>query len=514
MKFLTRIVAVFALAATLFSACAEREDQSYEVIETLALEAWITQNRPELIDNLQEDGGYYVDVVDAGDLNSKPINDTICWVRYDISGRDFGGNIIITRFAEQAMQMGTYSRKTHYVPTFSYVGDEYGSVNEGTFLAMRNSLKLGANYAASRGLPEELLMREGTELVLYMPSRIVGGEEGSGGYEGEYTLDPNKPYIATITVEGISKNPLEDEIEEVDAFCEGNGGLKVYNSVEDEAADDDATEINPIPTDPTDANHPYNIAERWTSACDSIPDLYVDLKYRPEHIYSFPNSYRSVYEPYNNFSQLEADIAAALVERFYPADDEDTEPYVGVKDLVADSVKLDGTAKIWYIGRFLDGFIFDTNIDEVKELVYGKVESIGTALSYTPETGSLVKAFYYTVPNLKFGQWATIITTSTYGYGYTGQSGTSSTSSSSGYSSDYYDYMNYTSYNNSMYGSSGYYDPYYSSMYGYGYDPYAYGYDTGYDTGTTTTTTTVSTEILPYAPLIFQIYIEPSEEEL
>ena len=34
---------------------------------------------------------------------------------------------------------------------------------------------------------------------------------------------------------------------------------------------------------------------------------------------------------------------------------------------------LEGTAKIWYIGRFLDGFIFDTNIDEVKKIIYGEV---------------------------------------------------------------------------------------------------------------------------------------------
>ena len=78
---------------------------------------------------------------------------------------------------------------------------------------------------------------------------------------------------------------------------------------------------------------------------------------------------------------------------------------------------LEGTAKIWYIGRFLDGFIFDTNIDEVKKIIYGEVKSAGSALSYKPSERKMIEAFYYTIPNLKYGQWAELITTSTNAYG-------------------------------------------------------------------------------------------------
>ena len=151
-------------------------------------------------------------------------------------------------------------------------------------------------------------------------------------------------------------------------------------------------------------------------------------------------------------------IAEALKKRFHGEGD-DYQKYEGVKALEADSVTLDGTAKIWYIGRFLDGFIFDTNIDEVKKIIYGEVAQKGTALDYTPSSGGMIQAFYYTIPNLKFGQWAELITTSTNAYGSSGKSGSSSssTSGSSGYSSSYLDYLNYLNYANSYYGSGGYY---------------------------------------------------------
>lgn len=174
---------------------------------------------------------------------------------------------------------------------------------------------------------------------------------------------------------------------------------------------------------------------------------------------------------------------------------------------------MSGEAKIWYIGRFLDGFIFDTNIDEVKEIIYGEVASEGSALTYTPEKdqSSLITAFYYTIPNLLYGQWAEFVTISSQAYGATGRSGsTTSNGGSSGYTSSYLDYLNYYNYYNSYYGNS-YYGSYYDNYYYNYYNSYYYNY--GYNTSTTTeTTTSVLTEIPPYTPLIFQIYIEPADE--
>ena len=220
-----------------------------------------------------------------------------------------------------------------------------------------------------------------------------------------------------------------------------------------------------------------------------------------------------------SLADLEKKIAEALVKRFHGEGD-DYEAYKGVADLDADSVGMEGTAKIWYIGRFLDGFIFDTNIDEVKQIIYGEVRKTGSAHSYDVQNPDLITAFYYIVPHLKYGQWATLVTTSTNAYGTTGKSGGSSTSTSSnGYTSSYYDYLNYLNYSQMYYGNNGYYGGYYNDYYGYGglgnygyYGGYYGGYGGNYDSGETVTTTEVYTDIQSFSPLIFQIYIEPDGE--
>ncbi len=49
----------------------------------------MTQHRSDLVENLQSEGLYYVDLLDAGDLCVRdPINTEDIWVSFDFSGRD------------------------------------------------------------------------------------------------------------------------------------------------------------------------------------------------------------------------------------------------------------------------------------------------------------------------------------------------------------------------------------------------------------------------------------------
>ncbi len=524
MKYTTRLLA--AAAALTVLACAKETTEPYPVFEDRSLQAWITQNRPALLDNYQafdKDAGYYLDLHDAGNLAEKPINDTARWIRFNFSGRDLAGNIILTRNAREAELAGTFTKYTHYVPYYRYCGESGYSLIEGTWLAMQKKQELGEKYYADNGeklglTSPEYEMRIGARATLYMPSRVVGsGLSGDGGYQGQYALDAGKPLIVTMEICDTVKNPLQREGSDVDRYCELNGGRQVYSH------DEKDTEAVNLPTSLDDPNHPYrpDFAKRWVSACDSVAQLYVNYRFDPKtDRLHYPAPYYAGIEPYpdaQSVTSIDERIAEALVKRFHTDD-----PYVGIAELKADSVKLTGTAKIWYIGRFLDGFIFDTNIDEVKEIVYGEVLSKGEALSYKPEDGGLITAFYYAIPNMQYGQWGALITTSTNAYGASGQAGSTS-SSSSGYSDSYYDYMNYLnyynyynsyyggygSYYNNYYGGyggyyGGYYDPYYS---GY-YDSYANGYyGSGGNQGVTTTRT--STEIPSFTPLIFEFYIEP-----
>lgn len=512
-----------AAAAFALAACAERQDESYDRFEDMSLEAWIAQNRPELLGNYQEfgDAGYYIDVIRPGDPDAVPVNDTACWVTFDFSARDLGHRIVLTRRAAEAKLVGTFTKYTHYVPFYRYCGTLNTGLVEGTYLALRNEQTLGEEYVEeyNRLNPESpistrMLLRPGSEVVLYCPSRIVGGVSGEGGYEGQYSLESGKPIRIEMKIEGAVKNPVEAEGTEVDGFCEENGKLQIYSSAENPAEG-----TLPMPTDPADPAHPYNLPDKkWVSVCDTVPQVYVNHHYRPgDAPFRFASYYEAGIAPYisgeASMKEIDGKIRTALLERF-------GEPsYADIKSLEADSVGLSGKAKIWYIGRFLDGFIFDTNIDEVKRIVYGEVKSKGEALEYTPEDGGAIEAFHYAVPGLKFGQWAALVTVSTSAYGASGKSGSTQTqTSSNGYSQSYLDYLNYLNYANSYYGYGGgygsyypgYYNNYLGGLYGYGYG-YDYGYGTAGDT-TTTTTTSVSTEILPFTPLLFQLYIEPEDE--
>ena len=345
MKYRMRFLFAAVAGLMALASCAEEEPVDTDRFETVALHAWMKLNRPELLENYQEEGGYYVDVRKTGDKTALPVNDTVCWVRFDFSGRDLRGNIVLTRREEDARLSGTYTKYTHYVPYYRLCGTEPLALLEGTHLAMRNTLTLGQTYYDTykdeRGFDSrELLLRPGTVVDLYMPSSVVGsgGVEGDGGYEGQYSLSAGRPMIVSMEVISTDKNPLEAEGSAVDAFCKQDGGLMLY----------DNTALNKRPESDEHAKHPYNIAERWVNVCDTVPQLYADFRYTPDRKLSFPQAsrYKSKYMPYAQFDELEQKIADALVERFH-AD----KPYEGVKLLRSDSVTVDGEAKIWYIRR-------------------------------------------------------------------------------------------------------------------------------------------------------------------
>lgn len=492
-------IALGALLLLSLSACADPKDRTYDGLEEQSLELWMEKYRPELVGNKQENGGYYVDIFNAGDPQ-RPVNDTVYWVKLEFTGRDLAGNVCLTRNEQTARQVGSFTKYTHYVPFYRYCGTETSNLLDGMHRALRNTLTLDAQYAEKHNLEPELVLGLGAEVELYMPSSIVGGLSGSGGYEGQnsYALSSARPLIVQMKVVDLIKNPLEYEGDQVDLFAEQNGRLK---PVQEQSSDQEAT------TSATrGAEEPqYNDGYAWRSATDTIPQLYINHTYRPSadvsKLLNYRSTYRSSVAPYNDMATLDKQINEALLKRF------------GEGTLEGDSVKLAGSATVWYIGRFLDGFIFDTNIDEVKKLIYGKVEQKGSAVSITPESNgsNYVKSWFYSIPQLRYGQWAAVVGTSTYNYGATGQEGKTTTSTStSGYDTSYYDMINYYNYMNSYYGNS-----YYGGYYGNYYDYYNYGYYDSYyydnSNVTTTTTTTISTEIQSYTPLLFQIYIEPKE---
>jgi hypothetical protein len=324
--------------------------------------------------------------------------------------------------------------------------------------------------------------------------------------------------IVDMKIYGHVTNPVEYEGERINAYAEENGGLCTEHkaTIEEEETKsiyrryitrgneiEDKEEIDTRTLEFYDG--------RWHQPVDTIEHLLVKYLYSPKSTpllfndmsnEKYPNEGR--YRAGNIYSSSDIDsrINTALVKRFGKG--------MTIEELPeADSLKVKTEAKIWYVGRFMDGFIFDTNIDEVKEIVYGKVDTPGEALTFNPKTpldNDYILAWNYALPTLRYGQWAAILTASTYGYGISGKVGSHTTKTN--YSDAYYDYANYYNYMNYM---NNYYGNGYGNMYNnnyYGYNPYYYGYNYNLTEDDVTTTSTTSTEIPAYSPLIFQVFIE------
>ena len=517
-----RILGVFILFVTVTTSCVKETTISYNEIEQRSLRAWIEKYRPELLDNYQEDGGYYVDVINEGIADSTAITGKDVWVWFDLTARDLQGNIHETRNADIAEQLATYNDHAHYVPALRFSGKDGHTLMEGTYLATFNKLKIG---------DKEFEVRYGTELRLYLPSSVTGStvSTSDGGYEGQFAADESKPMVVNMTIYGHVTNPVEYEGERINGFAEGNGGICTEHKATVEETETKSLYRRHITRgdesdSESDEEANARVMEfydgRWHQPIDTLEHLLVKYLYSPEgsslnfnvmgttdkDTLKYPNE--SIYNAgrvygKDQLSSVDSRINAALINRFGKG--LTTEEEI----LAADSLPKKIEAKVWYIGRFLDGFIFDTNIDEVKEIVYGKVESEGEALKFdtdNPLDNSYILAWNYAIPTLRYNQWAAILTVSTYGYGISGKVGSHTTTTN--YSDNYYNYANYYNYMNYM---NNYYGYGYGNMYNnnyYGYNPYYYGNTYTLTEDDVTTTSTTSTEIPAYSPLLFQVFVE------
>ena len=513
-KSLASGILAVAIVAFALTSCIKEETVSNKEREKISLEAWIKLNKPEILNNKQEDGGYYVEILegdknenlpisaDGNDFGSEPLMDQdTCWVYCNMTGRDINGAICMTRSSMYAQMCGTFSYSTHYVPYMTYCGSNNMGLLEGTYLSMRHELVLSDEYREwyynkyNVNLDNTYKMRRGSKVRLYLPSTIAYGESGSqteGGYEGQYSLDSSRPLILDIEVLGAIKNPSDKEL----------SMIKSYIGWED----------------------PWIQAEKNESEKNSededlkLTGLYYSYAFNPETDNTFTYRYMQPHlngtnNPYTDnkrygeggMPDLNQQINDILLKRFGKGLD-------ASQRSEKTQVTKDGRANVWYILRFLDGFIADTNIAEIRTLVFGEQDPVCEVFSYSPSDDDgkgdgerqAIGAWYYCIPQMHYGAYGQIVTTSGYAYGAAGMSGTTTTETSSSSAASYYNAMNYYNYYNSYYN---YYSPYYN-YYDYSYYNYNYNYDSSEET---TTTTTISTEILPYTPLVFTLYVEPNE---
>ena len=498
-KITTTLLAV-AIAAFAFVSCIKENSVSNKEREKISLEAWIKLNKPELLNNYQEEGGYYVEILDGdknenlpvsadgNDYGSEPLmeQDT-CWIYCNMTGRDINGAVCMTRSGALADMCGTFSYSTHYVPFVNYCGENNMGLLEGTYLATRHELKIGDTTYK---------MRRGSKIRLYLPSTIAYGESGSqteGGYEGQYSLDSSRPLILDVEILRAIKNPSELELDMLQSYVGWESEWKKAEKPESEKTEEDGDDLT---LKGLYYNHTYNPATDDTFA----------YRYMQPHLKGLNNPYEggTIYQK-GAMPSINQKINDILLERFGKGLEASER---NEKNLVTKG----GRANVWYIVRFLDGFVVDTNIAEIRRFVFNEQDPVCEVFSYSPsddegkEDGErqAIGAWYYCIPQMHYGAYGQIATTSGYAYGAAGISGSTTTETSSSNSmASYYNAMNYYNYYNSYYN---YYSPYYN-YYDYNY----YNYNYNYDTGEETTKTTISTEILPYTPLVFTIFVEPNE---
>lgn len=549
MNFLNRIFLIICVPLAL-SSCVESTALNPEEIENIALQSWIEINRPDLINNYQVNGGYYVEILDEGVADSAAVRYDDSWVWFDVTCRDLSGNVAMTRNSDLAQMQNVYTDHTHYVPYFLYCGESRAnSLPEGIYLSLRNKLKVG---------DKDISARYGTKMRIYMPSSLVSdndnGMTGDGGYQGQYSLDSGRPMIAEVQVWGHIGNPVAYEDQWVKAFAKANGGIAPEPENKTSAAAAAALRRG-FKRDTRSDNTQTIYNDLWYPAVDSIAGLYINYMYNPKTkplnfaclradtlLYDGQTGYakgKIFGNSGKGLDQINQEIDAALIKRFG----------VGLDPAEADSLGSTQTAKIWYVTRLLDGFVVDTNISEVQKIVYGndydELYDVSSALDFITnrdlsKENNYVDAWKYAIPQMKLGAWNAILTTSSSAYGAVGVAGSSSQSSNS---NNYMDYYNYYNYYNSYYGN-GYYNNYYNGYYGMGgmgmggmgmggmgmggmygggmyggYDYYNNYYNSMYynsmynnsyttDTSTEDVAITTTSEILPYTPLLWQIFIE------
>ncbi len=162
-------------------------------------------------------------------------------------------------------------------------------------------------------------------------------------------------------------------------------------------------------------------------------------------VFDFPNSdkYHSTTTIYDievlkiidNYTKYEEDTLKSFSKRFFGGIDTLSEGFYFKHLSVGsgDSVKIDEVVSVNYIGRLLDGFVFDTNIEDTarkyrifssdKQYVPLSVEMTQAGDSdATPGSGSVVEGFAKAIMEMRYGGKAATFFNSNLGYGEQSQS--------------------------------------------------------------------------------------------
>ncbi|MFR9578986.1 MAG: hypothetical protein SNG45_09110 [Rikenellaceae bacterium] len=437
-RFILVLATAVSVAMSTSSCTSDRNEVEldYEAVELLMLEKIIEAFYPNTYYQDQDDG-FYVQPIDMSAKEGTPTNGGDgYWIRYNIMSQTLDGDITNTRNAIMAKQLGSFNYKTRYTPAIQFITlDEDTTIDVIDYMCQSTDIVIDGEITN---------VYAGNSFNLFAPSGLQGYlANGSGGYAGQTTMSTSETMICEIEITEVMDNIVNAEKASVDQFMADNmdgdnewvivSKFKEYEEDEEDYFEYDYEDDGFYDDD--DYEDDYGIDDH-----DDDPDeedhciyVWVNQGYTPSTKYNFTNPYPYQYLPDNyenaeGFDYLESLVVAALEGLEL---DEDENYADGTFELSTDEdddiIDPETSAKIWYIARTLDGFIIDTNIEEVEDIVFG-TESGGSAISYNPSYSgySYIDAWYFGLIELRYGQWASILTMSPYAYGIYGQTGSSS----------------------------------------------------------------------------------------
>lgn len=399
--------AAIAVGALTCNAC-----MSTETVDTDELIQEAFDNYMSTLDNVyRQEGGYWIEPI--SDLKSPETgtasNEGECWVRYNFTSRSLIGDLCHTRNEAQARQEGTFNYTTYYSPislflTDDWSNDDYEYYNYYYFYQDMVDTYTNDDFAINMALMtteltidgEVVNLYEGDKFNIYMPYHLRGSYyNGNGGYAGYTSLGSYRPMVSEIEIVDIIPDASAWESEQIETFMNKNLGDWVLVQYDDDGDGED----------------------------DDVEGLYINYDYTPETTYVFTKEYdygempSYAYYGIEGLKDLDEAINTDLIDEYGTGESDGD--YVGEED----------EASIWYILRTLDGFILDTNITAVGTYAFGSTSNCGTALGYSAEDdySDYIDAWFYAVPKLKYGAWASILTTSDYAYGVYGLDNTNAT---------------------------------------------------------------------------------------
>ncbi len=401
-----KYILLWIVATALCTSCMmDANDVDEEELNQEVLDGWMQNNVDDLADYYSAEDGYYAKVTKVG--TGTPIYQyDDCWVKYNLTGYNLSGNICVTRNEVLAYQLSTFDTWVRYNPLYQdlhYDEDDYYDLD--TFDYLPECLNLAFK-------DETLALQKGAELTMYIPYDLIDGASTStSSYVGQFSLLAYQPLLAQVEITDIIADPVQDELTELEKFLALNGGVLVnYRESDGEDIEDEEYEE-------------YNIAQEqisqwWSNALDTVANVYLHRHYTPDISYTYIDEYTSQVPDciYTDYTMKEID---AMIKTLIEDEDDEYDQDFQTSILTQDFISFSGTANVWYIGRFLDGFIFDTNIPALKDFINYSSGDTSTYLEYRASTAysTYIYAWYYAMPHIRYGQWATIITTSEQGYG-------------------------------------------------------------------------------------------------